>query len=97
MDLLNSCWVKYAFCKVMIQKYTEAGHDQQLLMNVTVIFVFHCKDRGGVKMRHVKRTWGYCTGTLMPKQLFPAALLLCALTFGHTDYCLPNIALTSHK
>lgn len=50
------------------------------LMNVTVIFVFHCKDRGGTRMRSVRRTWGYCTGTLVPKQSFPSALLLCALT-----------------
>lgn len=42
LDLLNSCRVRYAFYKIMIPKYTEGGHVQQLLMNITVIFAF-CK------------------------------------------------------
>lgn len=53
LDLLNSCWVRYAFYKVMIQKYTEGSHDQQLLMKITVIFVFYKWDIGDTRIRCV--------------------------------------------
>lgn len=53
LDLLNSCWVRYAFYKVMIQKYTEGGHYQQLLMKIIVVFVSCEWDAGGTRMRCV--------------------------------------------
>lgn len=51
MDLLNSCWVRYAFCKVMVQKCTEGGRNQQLLIKAAVIFLSHNWGRGGPRMR----------------------------------------------
>lgn len=52
LDLLNSCWVRYAFYEVMIQKYSEWGHNLQLIMKITVL-VFGEWDPGGTSMRCV--------------------------------------------
>lgn len=97
LDLLNSCWVRYAFYKVMIQKYTEGGHDQQRLMKITVIFVFCNWDTWGTRMRCVWAHWAsaqvhLCLGSLSFCTAFGCLTLLMLI-----DYCLTNMALTSRK
>lgn len=98
LDLLNSCWVRYAFYKVMIQKYTEGRHNQQLLMKMTVGFVSRKWGTGGTRMRcawarRVTAQVHLCLGSLLP---FCIAFVHLKLLIP-IDYCLTNIALTSHK
>lgn len=80
LDLLNSCWVRYAFYKVTIQKYTEGDHNQQLLMKITVIFVFCKWDTGGTRMSCV---WAYEMSTQVH-------LCLGSLSISHC-FCVPQI------
>lgn len=72
LDLLNSCWVRYAFYEVMIQKHSEGDHDQQILTKITVIFAFGKWDTGGTSMGCV---WAHMVGAQV--HLFIGSLSLC--------------------
>lgn len=97
LDLLNSCWVRYAFYKVMIQKYTERSHDLQLLMKITVIFIFCKWDRGGTRMGCICARGVYAQVNLCLGSLSPFALLLCASDFWADCHLTNTALLTSHN
>lgn len=75
LDLLNSCWVRYDFYEVMIQKYSEWGHNLQLIIKISVLVFGEYKHEVCLSPR------GQCTGTPVHRLSFPFALLLCASNF----------------